>query len=254
MLSWHDRWGIKHLSPSSLNSWRDNPAAFVANYCFGFRSEEAAPAMWRGSACEGALSLYLYSRDATAAAQKAVDLYELEAKGLADDDTEKQRQLVPQIAQCVIAAADCESLPKPIATQLRVEHRLDGFEVPIIGYPDFIFDGYCLDLKTTEKVPSKKPNAMHAMQASFYAAARGERYAKLLYVSHTKHNLFVLDEMDIAENVRDLTRLAKSIRAVLSKALTKEELAEMCAPDFSHYRWSDEKLVSRVKSEIREWS
>lgn len=254
MTPWYERWNIKHLSPSSINAWRDNPASFVVGWCFGMWSDEAMPAAWRGKACEGALNAFLHGAPKEEALQRAVDLFELEAKGVAEDDVQKQRDLLPRMCERAFIAAEEIGLTRPTASQLRLECFLENFEVPIIGYPDFIFDEHCLDLKSTERCPSEKPNAMHAMQVSLYAHARGESEAKLLYVSHTKYNLFTLNSEEISKNMRDLERLARSIRATLSRAYTKEELAEMCAPDFSHYRWSDEKLVSRVQSEIQAWS
>lgn len=253
MMNWAEQWGIKHLSPSSLNAWRDNPAAFVAGYCFGIWNNEPIPPAWRGTAVEGGLAKFLHGASPEEAIEAAKQTYELEAQGLADEIAEKQRELTPRIAAVAIEAAKELELPRPTATQLRLEYRLDGIEVPIIGYPDFIFEDYCLDLKTSERCPKDKPNPAHAMQASLYARARGERRADLLYVTHTKWNLFSLDENDIAKHMADLNRLAKAVRAVLSKAKDKNDLAIMCPPDFSHYRWSDEPFVKRVQSEIEAW-
>lgn len=254
MTAWHERWNIKHLSPSSLNAWRDSPAFFAAQYCFGLRqTQEAMPAAWRGAATETALASFLHGSSEEEALERALRQFELEAQGLADDATEKQRGLLPRFCEQTIAAAKEYQISRPNATQLRVEYMISGIEIPVIGYADFCFDHHTLDLKTTERMPSS-PSLSHAMQASLYGTARQESETKLLYVTPAKHALYSIDEEQMRGHMRDLERIARAIRATLSKAQSKNELAEMLAPDFGHYRWSDPNLVNRVQHEIQAWS
>jgi len=50
------RYGIDHLSPSSLNLWRASPGLWSARYLAGFKDESAAT--WRGHAVEAAFSIF----------------------------------------------------------------------------------------------------------------------------------------------------------------------------------------------------
>ena len=50
--------GIKHLSPSSLNMWRNSPGIWTLKYLLRL-DDGGSPAMWRGSAVEAGLAAML---------------------------------------------------------------------------------------------------------------------------------------------------------------------------------------------------
>ena len=108
--------------------------------------------------------------------------FENEAQGDAADNIDKQRELIAEFVRQAIAGWKEAGLDKPVTQQVRTELWFDGLDVPIIGYADFVMDGFTVDLKTTERLPSK-PSYNHTLQAAGYAAARGESSACLLYVN-----------------------------------------------------------------------
>jgi hypothetical protein len=56
-----DAHGIDHLSASSLNLWMANPREWAVRFLAG-QTDEADPAMWRGSAVEAGLAQLLHGR------------------------------------------------------------------------------------------------------------------------------------------------------------------------------------------------
>lgn len=255
-----ETFGIRHLSASSINKWMGDRGAWVAQYLFKLKGE-MGPAVWRGQAVEDGLTAYVKgaNEDPYGFAERS---FEAKAIGEADDLTQKHRELVaPMLTQAITAWEDAK-LGRPLSTQIKTELWLDGIPVPVIGFCDFTMDGYCLDLKTTERLPGHgKPSTMHALQFAGYAAARKETTAKALYVTKTKHLFCELTADDIAEGVHEMTRrahgLAKTLDAALSKAgddinQAKMLAAEMCPPDLDSFYWSDGDFV-RAQELIPAW-
>ena len=57
-----DRFNITHLSPSSINRWRETPGLWCLRYLAGVW-DEGSPAMHRGTAVERGLERMLRERD-----------------------------------------------------------------------------------------------------------------------------------------------------------------------------------------------
>lgn len=237
--------GIKHLSPSSVAKWNGERGAWVAHYIFKLR-DDFGPAMWRGKAVEAGLERSLH-RPSDDALDHAMQQFENDAQGLADDATDKERENIEPMLEQAIAAMPKLGCGPLVASQVKSEGWLDGVGVPLVGYPDFIFDGFCLDLKTTLRCPSEiRPD--HALQIAFYAHTRGEKRADILYVTPKKSAHFVMTKLEISEAIETLRKRARSIETTLYAAdaaahhsgrQPEDVLAEMCAPDFSSFYWSD---------------
>jgi hypothetical protein len=146
------RHGIDHVSPSSLNLWRASPGLWSARYLAGIRDDGSA-AMWRGTAVEVGLRHVLYGTSIDKAHQAAIDSFETNALGLADDNVAAERALVfPMLDQ----AAKWKPPSALAATQIRVEHWFRDVPVPVIGFVDFAFlDGLDVDLKNHKILPVK---------------------------------------------------------------------------------------------------
>lgn len=234
------RHGIRHLSPSSLNTFKAEPAFWVAKYLFGVK-DEFKPSAKRGVAVEAGLDAWLYNRDLDlhASMTLAVKNFALNTDGLADDDHERQRALIgPMLSQATKAL---EALPSPTARQVKIEHWFDGVEVPVIGYADYEWPEFGLDLKTTERCPSA-PKGDHKRQISLYAAARQKPF-RLLYVTPKKFEIYPKAEeadafeAECADALRDMRRIARSLRKMLAASRSREEAAEFQAPDFDAFYW-----------------
>lgn len=112
------RFGIDHLSASSLNLYSEEPAYWTICYLHGHH-EKKGPRVWRGSAVESGLDHWLYKRDLPEALQVASARFELEALGDLSDDVHKEREFVPQMLQQAVQALQAK--PEPTARQLKIE-------------------------------------------------------------------------------------------------------------------------------------
>lgn len=231
------KFGIDHLSPSSLNNYAANPALWVGKYLLGWK-DEFGPAATRGSAIEAGLDSWLYQRDSETAIQAAYRFFAEKTAGLADDEHETERSnLEPMLLQAVSAL---KGFAPPNARQLRLEYYVDGVEVPVIGYTDYEWSEYGLDLKTTKACPSSI-KADHGRQVALYSAAK-KRPWKVLYVTAKKSALYDQTPEDAALHLRDLERAARSVRHLLSKSSDGKDALRFFAPDPDNFRWSPETI------------
>lgn len=229
-----EKHGLKHLSPSSLNLYAANPSLWVGRYLLGWE-DEFGPAAARGTAIEAGLDLWLFDRSkATEAEAVALANFADRTQGIADDEHETERaNIAPMLRQAMSALND---YPVPACRQMRVEYYANGVEVPIIGYFDYGFDGFDLDLKTTKACPSSiRPD--HARQTSLYRAARNKPQ-KLLYVNTKKSAVYDLGDNEAAIHLRDLERQARALRHLLKHAETADDAARFFAPVLDDFRWS----------------
>lgn len=228
-----ERHQITHLSPSSLNLYAANPSLWVGRYLMGWK-DEFGPAASRGTAIEAGLDVWLFQRDAKGAEMTALANFADRTQGVADDEHEAERaNIAPMLAQAITALKD---FPVPVGRQMKIEHYANGVEIPIIGYIDYIFDEFGLDLKTTKACPSSI-KADHARQVSTYAEAKKKPF-KVLYVTAKKSALYDLTETDQAIHLRDIERQARAVRHLLKHSFDAEDAAKFFAPDFSDFRWS----------------
>lgn len=229
-----ERHGINHLSPSSLNLYAANPSLWVGRYLLQWQ-DEFGPAASRGTAIEAGLDLWLFDRSKAVEAEAvALANFMDRTQGLADDDHEAERaNIVPMLKQAILALAD---VPVPIGRQMKIEHYANGIEVPIIGYVDYLFDDFGLDLKTTKACPSSI-KADHARQVAVYAEAR-KRPWKVLYVTAKKSALYELGGNEQAIALRDIERHASAVRHLLKHSFDAQEAAKFFAPSLDDFRWS----------------
>jgi len=229
-----ERHGIKHLSASSLQTYSTEPALWVIRYLYGIK-DNAGPSAWRGTAVEAGLKLVLYGTWHEDAVAAALAQYDMEAMGEISDKIAQQRALIPDmIHQAVKAFQDWGT---PDAVQFRVEHWIDGIEVPLLGYVDFLYPADLADLKTTEKCPSS-PKMDHAVQVVLYADAL-KRKPYLAYVTAKKSAVYGPEDIDMAQARWLLKVRAHALRHMLSLTVSKEHAANMFAPNFESYLWSE---------------
>lgn len=228
------RFGIDHLSPSSLNTYAANPSLWCGKYLMGWK-DDMGPSAHRGTAVEAGLDVWLFQRDQEAGIQAAFQTFARLTDGLADDNHEAERaNLEPMLLQAI---GKMRTSPVPAARQLRIEHWIDGVEVPIIGFVDYLFDDFGLDLKTTKACPSSIKSD-HGRQVALYAKAKGKPF-RLLYVTPKRAEIYPLTDNEAAIHLRDLERHARAVRHLLSKASDAKDAARLFAPEFSDFRWSD---------------
>lgn len=227
------KFNIDHLSVSSLALWRNEPARWVARYLYGIK-DEGGPRAWRGNAVEAGLNQALAGAGDDDAVTAALHNFELNAAGDAADEVEQERGSIDPMVR--LAAANLRPLGRPLMAQRRVERRLPGIEVPIVGYVDYEWDDFLVDLKTTLRLPSA-PRGDHVVQVVSYGDALQKRPG-LIYVTPKKIQRFAEEHMDATEARWTLRRAALALRVTLQIAADREEMASLTVPKFDDFRWS----------------
>lgn len=228
------KFNIDHLSVSSLALWRNEPARWVAQYLHGIK-DASGPSAMRGTAVEAGLNQALAGEDDDKAIAAALDNFDLATAGEITEELERERRNIPDMVKLV--AANLRSLGRPMATQRRVERRIPGIEVPIIGYIDYEWPEYIVDLKTTLRMPSE-PRKDHAVQVVSYGDTL-EKRPGLIYVTPRKIQRFAQEHMDLEEARWTLRRSALALRITLAVAADREEMTNLVVPRFDDFRWSD---------------
>ena len=152
-------------------------------------------------------------------------------EGVFASDADKVAELIPAMLAQAIDATN--SGATPTTHQVKIQHYVSGVDIPIIGYIDYRYPNHVIDLKTTERLPSK-PRPDHARQVAIYSAATGCA-PQLLYVTHRKHALY---EIDPAPHLADVERAAKAIQHLLTLCKAKSDITTLFVPQYDNFRWS----------------
>ena len=252
-----ERFGIVHLSPSSLNLFRAEPAFWSMRYLAGMK-DEMGVAPLSGLAVEAGLDVYLMgaqdrldkdeagvSQDkgcVDAAVDAALQNYQLNTGGEVTDEIEARHRLIePMVRQACIGIAGSGPL---LARQIKIETWIDGIEVPVIGFIDYSTEHFDLDLKTTLRIPSA-PRPDHLRQVAVYAHARGKPQ-RLFYVSDKRHTIHMPTEEMLEAAWSEVVSIAKNLRKLLSVSGSPAEFNEFCTPDYDAFYWN-EKTTAAAK-------
>lgn len=227
------RFGIGHLSASSLNLWQSAPGIFALRYIAKIK-DGGNPAMWRGTAVENGLAALLHRQPLASATAAAYQSYDLNSKDFTEDDDEliEQRALIaPMLTECIKWKPPSDLN----ATQLKIEYFFDPVPIPVIGYLDFAFEcGTDIDLKTTTKCPSV-PYPAHVRQVSIYRAARN-RKGGVLYVTPKRHEYYQVTDDMMNDAILELHAAALSLNNFLARMDTREDVFRSLPVDYSHFQ------------------
>lgn len=236
-----DRFGIRHLSASSLRLYRDQPAAWIVRYLMGVK-DDGSPAMWRGSAVEAGVDQILFGR-ADISNKAMHTAFEERAAGLADDKASKERSALPMfLAQARLAL---ESKGTPLTRQTKIKIEVPGLSVPIIGYADWIWSDAGRDLKTTWALPSA-PKPEHIEQVAIYMEATGKPF-ELVYVTPKKWAAYPISEHQAKDAMQRVRRGALAVQTMLDTIRNAEHGLRLFSPDFSSWDWSAEMVLAANK-------
>lgn len=238
------RHGIEHLSPSSLNLWRDNPGIWALRYLKRI-TDDGSAAMWRGTAVEGGLAALLRGVPANEACALAEMNFLQNCQGELSDDIEAERTLIsPMVMEC----SRWQPPSDLNATQIKVEYFFDAIPIPVIGYVDFCFDGIDVDLKTTKACPSA-PRPDHVRQVSLYRAAR-ERKGGVLYVTPKKRSYFEIDDDAFNGAMADMHNDAVSLYQFLGKFESADDVVRCLPMNRDHFRFPKIKSESLSSNDL----
>lgn len=230
------RFGIAHLSPSSLNCWRSAPGVWALRYLAKVRDDGNA-AMWRGTAVEAGLAAILRGANLEKAQAAAMQSFDMNCQGETSEDIDAEQELIgPMLEQCQLWKPPADFA----ASQLKVEHWFEHVPIPVVGYLDFAFDGIDIDLKTTKACPSS-PRPDHVRQVSLYRAARSKN-GGLLYVTGKKHAYFPIDDDMMARGLSDLESDALSLMNFLARCDSRRDVIRSLPMDTDAWNFPKMKV------------
>lgn len=226
--------GIEHLSPSTLNTFAAAPAMFVMEKLLK-RRQPVGAAAHRGTATEAGVVKGLLDPTASLAdcITEAETIYRQKTALSGDHRNDKEGEALPGLVEQGLLALRPYGIPTK--TQGKVEWRVDGIEVPVIGFYDFIWEqhGIIVDLKS-QLALSSSIKTSHARQVALYSAAISDNLdARLCYATPKKHAVYKLE--NVREHVAALDRLAHILRRFLSVSADPQELAGIVAPDIESF-------------------
>jgi hypothetical protein len=254
------RFGIAHLSPSSINLAISNFPMFVTEKIFGHKVP-VGPAAIRGRAAEagivrGLMDPTVSVDDCVAEALKTFDT-EIAFARQTDDVAEERADLAAYVA-AGIAELRPYGRPTPPESshhginQHKIELQLPGIPVPVIGYLDLVYDkiGYILDIKTTARRPSRISPA-HGRQATIYQLAKRNYSTRFCYLlpgapKATKTNpdprssyVYELTADELAYHYNTVLDAATRLGRFLSLFDDRDALAaSVPAVDYEQFHWS----------------
>lgn len=246
-----ERHNIPRLSPSSLNLWAAEPALWCCERLLG-RKQAASAIMARGNAVEAGIHAGLMGSDRAQALTVAEREYDDRMALSPDPRRDEQRAFLAAYVGAGLAAMREEMQAAPIGYQERIEVQLGAIPVPLIGYIDWHFEGCIVDLKTTERFPSRLSIA-HRRQGALYKAAHGNHAMKFLYVKpaagkdgNATQWLEVTQE-DMHNGLRELELIAAALGRFLALSADPRELTALTTPNYDSFYWASPAMRAMGK-------
>jgi hypothetical protein len=237
-----ERHGIDHLSPSSLRMFREAPAAWIGKYMLRCK-DDAGPKAWRGLAVEAGVDQLVFGQPAGAAVEAMNTAWEERAQGQVDDDcVREQAALHDFLVQARIAF---DGLPIPLQRQARIELRIPGISVPIVGFADYLWPDKGTDLKTTWRMPST-PDPNHVEQVACYSMFHGVPFS-LTYVTPKRWTRYEITSTDAALAYDSVIENANAVRSFLAHVDSAHDALSMFSPDYTSFYFSP-PLMEAVKA------
>lgn len=202
---------IEHSSASQINQWAECPHMWIAQYLFNRRSAFGAAAKSGVLVEEAIVNVLARGFTADMAIAHAMSEYnKFTALGATDSDNNRGAAMSGMIlgALDVLKEYGTPDFDKDESGKLKQRKvdllcRGDGFDIPVIGYLDFVFEkhGVVIDLKSTMRLPSEM-SPPHLRQACIYRKAVGNMGVKFLYCTGSKTK--VIDCPDPSDTLSEI--------------------------------------------------
>jgi len=227
---------ISHLSPSSINSFIADPCLWTMRYLFNVKEKSGVGAI-RGTTLEYVQNEKLKNDffDYDLLEQHFTKLCVEQDIDLSDAKTLKEQDALIKYGSIIDLNFNFHGLEQ---YQQKIELNFEDLPVPILGYIDFIFNDIIVDLKTTNRMPSKPTNGQ-LRQMAFYSMGYTDKEVQLFFVSPREHKQFTLTKNDIEYNSKTLLEGAFTIQRFLSLSDDRNELASFIYPNFDKWEWSE---------------
>ena len=247
-----ERFGIHHLSPSSLNTFRHSPAHWATRYLLKVKDEESVRPL-RGKAVEfGVQTYFLKQSDPEAdqiAKSEALRSFDT-AVGQAGIDisdvavTAERNNVCSMLTQALVLYMG--DVP-PKTWQIKVEDWIDEAGIPMIGFIDFVFPDTIDEFKSVKAMPAK-PTSEHLRQLSLYHRNRKEK-PRIVYVTAKKGAIYEPDPKDLHDAWDGMVRDACAVKHLLSKCESPLDVIRMLPVDHTDYVWSTPTLQAALSAQ-----
>lgn len=232
--------GISHLSASQINTWINAPSLWVLEKLLGKRGQMGCSAH-RGTAAEAGISAGLFNPSITQeeCVAVAMPVYDRLTALSGDPKRDAERGVIPGMITQGLKLREHGAPIKPNSgDQHKIEVRLEGVSVPIIGYLDWLYAEEVLDLKTTMRVPSAMSDT-HMRQASLYKMAHMDKRVRFFYASDKKSEKHTLTREQYDSAIRQLTCAAMRLERFLGVSKDKMELAAIVPHSSESFYFGD---------------
>ena len=235
-----DTHGVEHLSASQLNTWIAAPSFWVLNKLMGVKSPMGCAAH-RGTATEAGVSAGLFDHALSAedCTGIALPLYDRATALNGDPKRDSERAAISGMVAIALQELRPRGVPmRPNGEQHRIEIRLEGVSVPIIGFLDWMYETEVIDLKTTLRVPSQMSDS-HLRQATIYKVAIPDKRNRFFYTSDKKSVMHTLTREQYDKALMEITGAARRLERFLSLSTDKHELAALVPHSSESFYFSD---------------
>lgn len=235
-----EKHNVGHLSASSLNAWINAPSLWLLEKLLKKRGGMGCSAH-RGTAAEAGISAGLFDQSLSAEDCTAIALpvYDKLTALSGDAKREAERLVIPgMIVQGLKLREHGQPIRPNEGDQHKIEVRLEGVSVPVIGYLDWLYADEVLDLKTTLRVPSAMSEP-HMRQASIYKLAHFDKRVRFFYASDKKSEKHTLNREQYDSSIRQLTLAAQRLERFLSVSDDPMELAAIIPHSSESFYFGD---------------
>jgi hypothetical protein len=243
-----ERHGITHLSASQINTWLAAPSLWVLEKLLKHRGGMGCAAH-RGTATEAGVSAGLFDPALSVEDCVAVALPVYDRLTALNGDSKRETErngIAGMVAQGL--ALRSHGLPtRPNGDQHKVEVRLEGVSVPIIGFLDWLYADEVLDLKTTFRVPSAMSEP-HIRQAAIYKTAHMDKRVRFFYCSDKKSEKHTLTREQYEVAIREITFAAQRLERFLAISNDAQELAAIIPHTSDSFYFSDPATRAKAVS------
>jgi hypothetical protein len=239
-----ERYGIAHLSPSSLNLFAAQPALWVMERLLKKRGSVGCAAH-RGTAAEAGIVHGLLNPTAEISVCQALALAEFDklAALSGDPKRQKERDAIPGIV--AVAIPELRKYGVPDGIQVRVDKRIEGVPIPVMGFIDVRWGqhGITLDIKSQLRL-SSEISTSHARQVSLYIHETNDE-GRIAYCTPQKIGVYRLE--NAKDHLANLKNIAQRLEAFLSLSPDPKVLASTVVPDLDSFYFSDPQTRALAK-------
>lgn len=239
-----EKWGIDHLSHSSVEKFLKEPAMWVLKYIYNVdQAPSVKTAAGRVIEKYVALGLQDHDEDPNELGMSAQD--ELVSE-LPDAEMDKRTLAVPLIVPKLIE--HYRPFGPLVSFQRKFTVVVPELSVPFIGFYDFEFpDSVFKDLKTTG---TKKNNLEwgHRRQASLQAMGVFGAEVSFTYAVLTKEPYIMEHKLiDPDAGMAEVIQIGRRIERLLSVCDSPKDFTLLTVPDPEFYQWDRRTTQARIQ-------